>query len=299
MLPYQWILSVSPVRTLSSPSALVAIFLLSGCASGKKEIANPWSLVRNASAGRCASIGSYSAGCLRGAASLPPDGPGYQVMRIGRGRFYAHPELIEFIQTLGRRAARQKLGPLLVGDMSMARGGPTLSGHRSHQTGLDVDLWFWRPTGQYARSLTLAERESLPAPSVLASDRAQLNRVYWLSGAETLLEAAAGFENVERIFVTPLVKKSLCGRLPSNKRAWLSKIRPWYGHDDHFHVRLKCPESSPLCHAQEPAPAGDECGAELDWWFSEEARVKTKAFADEKPSAMPILPDECRAVLDE
>ena len=88
------------------------------------------------------SIGTYNAGCISGAVSVPINGTGYQVMRLSRNRAYGHPDLKHFIESLGQTAAKQQLGSLLIGDLGQPRGGPTLSGHRSHQTGLDVDIWF-------------------------------------------------------------------------------------------------------------------------------------------------------------
>ena len=45
---------------------------------------------------------------------------------------------------------------------------------------------------------------------------------------------------VNRIFVTPPVKLQMCADA-GRDRAWLRKIRPWWNHHDHFHVRLNCP----------------------------------------------------------
>ena len=42
------------------------------------------------------SIGTYNAGCLGGAAVLPLEGEGYQVMRLSRKRYYGHTNLIQF-----------------------------------------------------------------------------------------------------------------------------------------------------------------------------------------------------------
>jgi penicillin-insensitive murein endopeptidase len=52
-------------------------------------------------------------------------------------------------------------------------------------------------------------------------------------------------------------------------RAWLSKVRPWYGHAEHFHVRIACPADSVECKPQPPPDPSDGCGHELDFWFTE------------------------------
>jgi penicillin-insensitive murein endopeptidase len=73
---------------------------------------------------------------------------------------------------------------------------------------------------------------------------------------------------VDRIFINPAIKKAMCESVPANgDRSWLRKLRPWWGHDEHFHVRLACPADSPDCFVQAPMPDGDGCGAELESWL--------------------------------
>ncbi len=99
-----------------------------------------------------------------------------------------------------------------------------------------------------------------------------------------------------RIFVNPTIKKVLCDgadRLGSD-RAWLRLVRPWWGHDDHIHVRLKCPDAA--CVEQAPPPVGDGCAAELTKWLSRRPRPVSKPRSG--PSFLVrSLPLACRAVL--
>lgn len=276
----------------------LALSVFSGSAASQSA-ANAWSKVTKPvmTDGAAQSIGTYNAGCLRGAAALPRDGTGYQTMRLSRGRVYGHPDLIHFIEKLGQASAAEHWGVLLIGDLGQPRGGPTLTGHRSHQTGLDVDIWYLLSQEAAARSLSLDERETWGAPSVLAvkSDAVDVSR--WLLANEKILEAAARMPEVERIFVNAGVKRQLCAsRTP---RDWLRKIRPWWGHDDHFHVRLKCPSGNSQCQGQESIPAGDGCDASLDWWFSAEAREQLRSGKARKPAKAPALPEQCQAVLKE
>lgn len=253
-----------------------------------------WSRVDKPTVGRAAqSIGKYTSGCLRGAATLAQNGEGYQVMRLSRKRYYGHPDLIRFIEKMGQTAQNQHLGSLLIGDLGQARGGPTLTGHRSHQTGLDVDIWYLLAREAEKRDLNLSEREHWGAPSVLTANAKGVNPTQWLPANERILEAAARMPEVDRIFVNARIKQVLCERkMPHD---WLQKIRPWFAHADHFHVRLKCPADDLYCEKQEPVPAGDGCGADLTWWFSAEAQMPSK-----KPPAKKIsLPTACDAVLNE
>lgn len=267
--------------------------LLSECLA--KSTAQHWSMVTQPTKSSTAqSIGTYNAGCISGAVSVPANGTGYQMMRLSRNRSYGHPALRQFIERLGQTAARQHLGELLIGDLGQPRGGPTLSGHRSHQTGLDVDIWFLLSKQAESRILAFNERETWSAPSVLAAQSDAIDYSQWSLANEKVLEAAARMPEVDRIFVNPSVKRELCIRYSSHE--WLRKIRPWWKHDDHFHVRLKCPKDNYHCQGQAPLPPGDGCGAELNWWFSEEAK---HPITPQKPSAPPVLPVLCDSVLKE
>jgi penicillin-insensitive murein endopeptidase len=216
------------------------------------------------------------------------------MMRLSRNRSYGHPDLKQFIERLGQTAANQHLGTLLIGDLGQPRGGPTLSGHRSHQTGLDVDIWFLLSKQAESRTLAFNERETWRAPSVLAGQSDAIDYSQWSLANEKVLEAAARMPEVDRIFVNPSVKRELCIRNASHE--WLRKIRPWWKHDDHFHVRLKCPKNNHYCQGQEPLPQGTGCGAELYWWFSEEAK---HPVIPQKPPKPPVLPVLCDSVLKE
>ena len=89
------------------------------------------------------------------------------------------------------------------------------------------------------------------------------------------MQAAAEDPAVERIFVNAAIKKAMC-REAGSDRAWLAKVRPWWGHAEHFHVRLDCPPDSPQCKPQPPVPAGDGCGHELDYWFTEACCIRSR-----------------------
>ncbi|WP_459992686.1 penicillin-insensitive murein endopeptidase [Methylosoma difficile] len=239
-------------------------------------------------------IGTYNGGCISGAVAIAREGLGFQLMRLSRNRAYGHPDLKQFIENLGAYTASQGMGALLIGDLGQVRGGPTLSGHRSHQTGLDVDIWFLLSKQAASRILTANERETWSAPSVLLGSSDVINYREWSPANEKILQAAALMPEVDRIFVNPSIKRELCNKRSGNS-AWLRKIRPWWKHDDHFHVRLKCPANNPYCQSQEPLPAGDGCDAGLAWWFSAEAKSPTgKKPAPYQP---PVLPALCSSVL--
>ena len=230
-------------------------------------------------------IGQTNNGCLAGAAPLPLEGRGYMVMHLERHRHYGHPSLVRAIQTLGEQAAQRTLGVLQIGDLGQPRGGPMPFGHRSHQTGLDADIWFNLDPSVYGRAD--AQRANISAPSLLTPSKQSLDHLLWSERHITLMELAARIPEVDRIFVNPYIKQELCRR---SKGSWLRKIRPWYGHDDHFHMRLVCPSNSPDCQPQEAIPSGDGCDASLNWWFEPHP-------PGPPPPPKPPLPAECLAVL--
>lgn len=276
---------------MNNKLSLGLLILLMVVDSQAGEVAKRWSKISQPTIGAAQSIGTYNAGCLSGADTLPPEGMGYQVMRLSRNRYYGHPNLTQFIKNLGQAAYTQKLGTLLIGDLGQPRGAPMVSGHRSHQTGLDVDIWFLLSPEANSRTLSNTEREKWSAPSVLLGHSDEIDLRHWSIANEQILELASRMPEVDRIFVNPSVKRHLCNQ-PGN-HDWLRKIRPWWRHDDHLHVRLKCPEDSKECQSQDPLPQGDGCDAKLAWWFSAEA--KKPASAPSEP-VEPMLPLSCEAV---
>lgn len=279
----------------------VSIFLVAAAvAMSQAAAATPakvlFGAVRAPAAGDPAVLGTTSRGCLGGAVALSQEGPGWQVLRPSRSRNWGHPALIGFIERLA--AVGQGLGwpAILVGDMSQPRGGPMPSGHASHQTGIDADIWFRRP----ARRLSAADLAAPRAETMVAADRRSVNRAFTADHA-ALLQAAAGDPAVDRIFVNAAIKAELCRRLPSGERGWLRKLRPWWGHDSHFHVRLACPTGQAGCVPQAGLPPGDGCDASLDWWFSDEALNPKPPETPPKPRPevmLADLPAACAAVLE-
>src|SRR5271167_4070367 len=239
-------------------------------------------------AGPAQAIGAYERGCLSGAVALPADGPNWQVMRPSRNRAWGHPVLIALLERLAAKLPAEAGWPgLLVGDIAQPRGGPMLTGHGSHQVGLDADIWL---TPMPSRRLSAAERDEVPATDVVAADGNDVDEATWTPQHRRLLEAVAREPGVARIFVNPAIKRALC-RAAGTDRAWLTKMRPWWGHNYHFHIRLSCPGGQPECRSQAPPPPGDGCGKELDWWFTPEARHPPAGPV--KPLLLGDLPPAC------
>jgi penicillin-insensitive murein DD-endopeptidase len=246
-------------------------------------------------------IGSYARGCLSGGQALPVNGPAWQVMRTSRNRNWGHPALLNVIERLATDAKKyDDWNGLLVGDIAQPRGGPMLTGHASHQIGLDADIWF---TPMPDHQLSSKERESF-VPLEMVKDRSTLNRDTWSQSRARLIKTAASYPEVARIFVHPPIKAELC-KWATGDRSWLAKVRPYYNHTFHFHVRIKCPDGYAGCKNQwTPAPKdGTGCGEELAYWMGPTPWAKKKRDPNAKPvkPAPPLtlaaLPAECRAVV--
>lgn len=245
-------------------------------------------------------IGSYAKGCAAGLVQLPETGDSWQAMRLSRNRNWGHPELIDMVKKLSRVAAQQPgWNGLYVGDMSQPRGGPMLTGHRSHQMGLDADIWMLPPK---SLSLTRSQRENISSISTRRASGAYVNNS-WTRSHHEIIKAAAKDPRVARIFVFPGAKVQMCDD-ERGDRSYLRKIRPWYGHHYHFHVRLNCPKGARGCVNQNPPPAGDGCADARQWQSNIIKPPKPKPGAKKTPSkprrelVLADLPAQCKSVLD-
>lgn len=246
-------------------------------------------------------FGFYAKGCMSGAVALPTDGPTWEAMRLSRNRRWGNPAMVGLLERLSRDAAKYDGWPgLLVGDIAQPRGGPMFNGHASHQIGLDADVWL---TPMPSHRMSAEERETMPFTTMLQKDAfLTINPDVWSAAHARLLMRAASYPQVERIFVNPAIKKKMCDTWTGD-RTNLGKLRPEYGHDSHFHIRMKCPPGAAGCKPQAPVAAGDGCDKSLAWWFTKEPWAAPKP---PKPGTKPVkprevmvsdLPNACSAVL--
>jgi penicillin-insensitive murein endopeptidase len=263
----------------------------------KKPAKDLFGSARDAAPMSARAIGFYSKGCLAGAVALPVDGETWQVMRLSRNRNWGHPDLIKLLERLSAKAPKiANWNGILVGDLAQPRGGPMLTGHASHQVGLDADVWL---TPMPDRRLSKDERETLSATMIVRPDRKDVDANVWTPGHLQMIKAAAEDKIVERIFVNAAIKKALC-REAGNDRAWLEKVRPYWGHDYHMHIRIRCPAGNADCKPQDPIEHGDGCGKDLDYWFQDAILYPPPPKEPPKPKPpimMSDLPPACRQVL--
>ena len=245
-------------------------------------------------------IGFYAKGCMAGAVAIPTDGPTWQAMRLSRNRRWGNPAMIQLLEKFSQDAVQLGWGSgILIGDISQPRGGPMITGHASHQIGLDADIWF-QP--KPAQPLSAQTREDMPFISMLDKKKfLTVNPDRWTPTHARLVMQAASYPQVERVFVNPAIKKKLCDTWTGD-RDLLGKVRPVYGHDEHFHIRMFCPPGTPSCKAQAPVASGDGCDKSLAWWFTKEPWAAPKKDPNAKPvkprfTTLSDLPKACTALL--
>lgn len=281
-----------------SASAILPTIGTSGGALSNVEAKRLFGVLSGPAGQSSAAFGGYAKGCLAGAQQLPETGPTWQAMRLSRNRNWAHPETIDMVKKLSVVAARQPgWAGLYVGDMSQPRGGPMLTGHRSHQIGLDADIWMLPPS---RLNLSATERENISSISMRRANGAYVNDS-WTRAHHEIVKAAAKDPRTARIFIFPGAKVQMCEDEKGDRR-YLSKIRPWYGHHYHFHVRLNCPAGARGCTDQSPPPAGDGCADARQWQQNilnppppDPTAPKRKP---QRELVLADLPAQCKAVLD-
>lgn len=271
------------------PFTLALLGVLAGT-SAYAQNGNGWTVAATPAAGIARAIGFYANGCIQGAVSLPLEGPGWRVIRPHRNRFWGHPDLVATVKEIAGRIRAATGMVILVADLGQPRGGRA-SGHVSHQIGLDADIRFQLVPDA---PLDPALRDEGTELTMLAEGAKDLDRGRWSEAQLTLLRHAANLPRVDRIFVNPVIKREAC-RTAGTDRAWLAKVVPWYGHDGHMHVRVRCPADSPDCRPQAALPGDDGCGAALDQWFTT-APFRGHFARPSKPAAPPLPPAACLAL---
>ncbi len=246
--------------------------------------------------GKPKSYGFYSKGCFAGGVAIATDGPTWQAMRLSRNRRWGHPVMIALLEKFAQDVPKDGWPGILLGDVSQPRGGPMTTGHASHQIGLDADIWF---TPMPDRRISAAERETMDQRSLIRKGGLTVDDRLWDDSYARVLKRAASYPEVERILVHPGIKKKLCDTV-SGDRGWLRKVRPFWGHDAHFHIRIGCQPGSVGCKEQAAPPPGDGCDKSLAWWFTKEPwRPNQNPDAPKARDVMTMksLPKECVAVL--
>ncbi len=113
----------------------------------------------------------------------------------------------------------------------------------------------------------------------------------WTPSHARLIMMGRAIRRSSGSFVNRAIKKKLCetGRATARRSG---KVRPIYGHDYHFHIRIKCPEGSKGCKDQAVVPAVTAATKSLAWWFTDEPWAKpTQSHRVSRRSEIATLAD--------
>jgi len=203
------------------------------------------------------SVGYPNDGWQQRAKRLKPS----KCIRIKPGsdeKTYGHPALILMLERSAKDLQRVKPGSVLVvGDISDANGGP-LAGHRSHQSGRDADVVFYA-LDENGKRVVLdhfvkfgANGKALDGSGYVFDDWCN-----WLLVQSWVRDQRAGLSH---IFISRPLRQRLityASKQPAFKKyvtevsALLKQPEDAEPHDDHFHVRVSCPDGqSAICHEQ-------------------------------------------------
>jgi murein endopeptidase len=187
------------------------------------------------------SIGSPADGVLLNGLRIPDD-PGL-VLRLPRSA-YGTSHAVEQLM-LAFAAFRERSDyplPIPVGSMSRPRGGP-IAGHRSHQSGRDVDL-------------VLLRRPDVPAWREIRGSRVQWDAMWQLVLAFAKVDAMVIFLDYDaqrRLHRAARAAGADASQLdaliqyPRGNRSARGLVRHASGHEHHMHVRFGCGSFEPEC----------------------------------------------------
>lgn len=262
-----------------------------------KEQLTPWGRIKNPIPNPTSqAVGGYANGCQLKAMALPEKGEGYHDIRRERNRFYGQPESIAMVQYIGRNLAKKYNEDILIGDLSQPAGGLMSYAHMSHQNGLDIDIYFATTPKNTSPDPFYENPDNEPQYELADRAAGVMHKGRFKPIYRDALYLAATHPKTARIFVNSVIKLHLCQTEADT--SWLRKIRPWGGHNSHFHIRLQC--EGDLCSNQNPIPAGDGCNEELEQWVFNQSDAILNPKPQKKstkPRAEKIPPILCQNIL--
>ncbi len=174
-------------------------------------------------------------------------------MRLSRNRNWGHPQPDRLPRAaVEAGAADQRLaGPPRRRHRAAARRTddhrPRLAPDRPRcRRVADPDA---RPPAQRAPSARRCRR-----PNMVRPDRLDIDPNVWTPAAHSRSCAPYRRSPRWRAFSSTRRSRRRSAARPGGDRAWLTKIRPMFGHNYHFHIRLACPTGEEGCADQDPPP---------------------------------------------
>lgn len=179
---------------------------------------------------------------LRGSSNL-------WIQKKSRKYNYGHPALVLMLRRTAKQIARQVPGSvLLLGDLSREHGG-RLYGHRSHQSGRDADIGFFvtdlKGKPQNAKKLRIfkASGRAKDGSNLLFDDyRNWLLVQLWLKDTRAHLQYVFVARHLRRRLLDFAQARPAFRKYVKRAAKFLRQPSNGLPHDDHFHVRIACPE---------------------------------------------------------
>lgn len=204
-------------------------------------------------------VGFYTDGSLEDGACIPAEGIGYMQLYRDVNNIFATRPLLNMIVKAARDIDEKypNRDRLQVEEMS-AREGGDIENHASHENGLDVDIQFFKADG--VEHVPTAQQYY--APKMIVNGAVSPN--FDLARNWEMMKALHRHGNVQRIFIDTQLKKALCdyarstGDFASNTKV-LRSLQHQTNHQDHIHVRLRCPPGNSRCVPQGDPPPGHGC----------------------------------------
>lgn len=208
-------------------------------------------------------VGFYTDGKIEKATLLPEKGEAFQQVYTERDTHWGTGMIVSMIENASEYLVT-KWYPgtvVMIGDVAKKFGGD-IGTHASHQSGLDADIPYIGNKG-FDRVIANGEVKS-------SFDYMKNWQFLRLIANQKIVQDGRTTTVLNRVFMNPVIHKGFCAwaqksdllKNPLDQEI-MSRIRPWEGHDKHFHVRLKCSPHYPACrNQQEPAKfnPNDPCG---------------------------------------
>lgn len=228
------------------------------------------------------SIGRFNGGSLADGVPLPLDGEHHYALFAPscydpeappneRDNFYGNRRTVEAVLEVARtvRTLVPEAPRLPIGELSNRAGG-RIPHHLSHQNGLDVDVYYLQRGDDAERPVVLCRQGRRFEVVDPESGQWRVDESFELAWNWHLAAAFAARRDVKVIFVGALIESALAtwareqGIPARERRATLAKLHPvfcraprgvespfyrknWCPHDDHFHVRFRCPRGDRRC----------------------------------------------------
>ena len=187
-------------------------------------------------------IGFYAKGCIAGAEQMPINGDTWQVMRLSRNRYWGHPDMIALVKRLAAKAHKDAGWPgILVGDIGAAARRPDADRPRQppdrarcrHLADADAGS----PIVARGARGDVGGHDGARGPARRRSEGLHAGSCCSCSATPRRSRPCSGYSSMPR-------SRRRCAARPRATAAGFPRSGRWWGHDYHFHIRMRCPPGS-------------------------------------------------------